>query len=90
MYSLDTVFSSYLANVNLNLNYEKVNSTYAEALIATLLFVFFLRYKWKYWSWQGVPNDLGSVYNRFSTPFHVADQESYKKYGKVVGLVVVT
>lgn len=77
------MLSSYIANVNIN--YEKVNSTYAEALIATLLLVFYLRYKLKYWTWQAVPNDVASWYNRFNKPFHVADNESYKKYGKVVG-----
>ena len=65
--------------------YEKVNSAYAEAAIAILVIFLYLRYKLKYWSWLGVPNEVSSVYNRFLRPFHEADQISYKKYGRVVG-----
>lgn len=66
---------------------ERVNNTYAECLVATLVIIVYLHYKLKFWAWQGIPNDITSLVSRLRQPFHVADNDSYKKYGKVVGLV---
>ena len=84
MTSLEHLLSNCFSNVKLTY-IERVNSTYAEAFIASLVIFVYLRYKLKFWAWQGVRNDVSSVYNRFRNDPHLADNESYKKYGKVVG-----
>lgn len=82
---LDSVPFSMTINKLNTIYSERVNNIYAEVLIASLVIILYLRYKLKYWTWQGIPNDVFSIYNRFTRPFHEADLESYKKYGKVVG-----
>lgn len=47
---------------------------------------FFVYWKLTYWQRQGIPNEIGSIFNRFVEPFHLADQNSQRKYGDVVGI----
>ena len=53
-------------------------------LIATL--IAFVLHRLTFWSRQNVPNELASLYNRFQKPFHVADHESARRFGDVVGI----
>lgn len=59
-------------------------------LFILLLFVFVLvlsiYYKLTFWSRQGIPNEVSSIWNRFTEPFHTADMKSSLKYGSVVGI----
>lgn len=71
---------------NVKLAYiERVNNTYAEALIAFLVLIAYVHYKLRFWTWHGVPNDVHSLVAKMTTPYHVADADSYRKHGKVVG-----
>lgn len=59
--------------------------------LIVVLLVFFvltlsLYYKLTFWSRQGIPNEVSSIWNRFTEPFHVADLKSTLKYGSVVGI----
>ncbi|RWS04380.1 cytochrome P450 monooxygenase-like protein, partial [Dinothrombium tinctorium] len=47
--------------------------------------VFVLWHRLTFWKRQGIVNEVASIYNRFTKPFHIADQIAYKKYGSVVG-----
>ena len=52
-------------------------------LLGLVLYVY---HKLTFWSRQGIPNELSSIWNRFTKPFHIADQEATKKYGSVIGI----
>lgn len=51
----------------------------------TLFLVIFVIYKLTYWTRKGVPNDVCSLWNRYTNPFHESDTNGYRKFGKVVG-----
>ncbi|CAG2176736.1 unnamed protein product [Oppiella nova] len=51
-------------------------------IVVILVILAFLYHKWTFWKRQGIPNDLSS---KSGLPFHVTDNESHRKYGKIVG-----
>jgi hypothetical protein len=50
-----------------------------------LVIICYITYKLTFWSRQGIPNDIASIYNRSQEPFHLSDMKSHQKFGKVVG-----
>lgn len=54
-------------------------------LALILLAVAYIYWKLTFWKRQLIPNDVASIYNRFLKPFHLADQEAYRKFGEVIG-----
>jgi len=64
---------------------ELVLSELSLAIIIVTSIVGYFYWKLTFWQRQGLPNDSASFFNRFLTPFHIADERTYKKFGKFVG-----
>nr|AMN92160.1 CYP384A1 [Tetranychus cinnabarinus] len=55
-------------------------------LFIAITAISWLIYKLTHWQRQGIPNDVASLWNRWTKPFHESDTQAYEKYGRVVGM----
>ncbi|KAI1301865.1 Cytochrome P450 3A25 [Halotydeus destructor] len=54
-------------------------------LAIIIVFTSYVRFKLTFWKRQGIPNDVASIWNRFTEPFHIADQRAIRKHGDIIG-----
>lgn len=54
--------------------------------VLVVLLCLYIYWKLTFWSRQNIPNEVSSIWNRFSKPFHIADLEGTKKYGPIIGI----
>lgn len=54
-------------------------------LFLTVTLIVAAIYKLTYWHRLGIPNDISSLWNRWTKPFHESDTQAYRKYGRIVG-----
>lgn len=66
-------------------DFEIYFSNIAIVILAIASAFTWLVWRLTFWYRQHLPNDWHSVYNRYLTPFHLADEQTTKKYGNFVG-----
>ncbi|XP_053207310.1 cytochrome P450 3A8-like isoform X2 [Panonychus citri] len=55
-------------------------------IVLLVLLIVWLHYRLTYWSRQGIPNAINTIYNRLSKPVHFADLDAYNKHGRIIGV----